>query len=140
MQKITKHIGTIRIISTILDAIVLLYFASYMYWIFAVLDMDNHPLSALFVKINPMTIGAYCIGVAMILHLIAFRNPIGRCVICIPYILSVIVSCIAVMGMTGWIDLIMYVPHIVIISMAIILIIKQKNTQKHENNQDAGDL
>ena len=44
-------------------------------------------------------------GLFMILHLIAFRNPIGRCVICIPYILSLVVSFIATMGMTGWSDL-----------------------------------
>ena len=124
MQKIAEK-RIIRIISALIDAIVLLYFASYMYWIFAVLDMDNHLLSKLFVKVNPMTIGTYYMGISMILHLIAFKNPIGRCVICIPYILSVIVSLIAVMGMTGWSDLIMYAPHIVIISVAITIIVKQ---------------
>lgn len=90
MQKITKNTGTIRIISTLLDTIVLLYFASYMYWIFAVLNMDNHPLSVLFVKVNPMTIGAYCMGVAMIVHLIAFRNPIGVYRINVPVYISTI--------------------------------------------------
>lgn len=134
MQKIAEK-RIIRIISALIDAIVLLYFASYMYWIFAVLDMDNHLLSKLFVKVNPMTIGTYCIGISMILHLIAFKNPIGRCVICIPYILSVIVSLIAVMGMTGWSDLIMYAPHIVIISVAITIIVKQiKRKQQFDRN------
>lgn len=125
MQKIAEHMGIIRIISAILDVIILLYFTAYMYWIFAVLDKDNHSLSMLFVKVNPIIIGTYCMGVSVILHLIAFRNPIGRCVICIPYILSVIISFIAVMGMTGWNDLIMYTPHLVIISVAITIIIKQ---------------
>lgn len=125
MQKIAEHMGIIRIISALLDAITLMYFASYMYWIFAVLDMDNHPLSVLFIKVNPMTIGTYCMGISMILHLVAFRNPIGRCVICIPYLFSVIVSLIAVMGMTGWSDLVMYTPHIVIISVAITIMVKQ---------------
>ena len=134
MQKIAEK-RIIRIISALIDAIVLLYFASYMYWIFAVLDMDNHLLSKLFVKVNPMTIGTYYMGISMILHLIAFKNPIGRCVICIPYILSVIVSLIAVMGMTGWSDLIMYAPHIVIISVAITIIVKQiKRKREFDRN------
>lgn len=134
MQKIAEK-RIIRIISALIDAIVLLYFASYMYWIFAVLDMDNHLLSKLFVKVNPMTIGTYYMGISMILHLIAFKNPIGRCVICIPYILSVIVSLIAVMGMTGWSDLIMYAPHIVIISVAITIIVKQiKRKRQFDRN------
>ena len=134
MQKIAEK-RIIRIISALIDAIVLLYFASYMYWIFAVLDTDNHLLSKLFVKVNPMTIGTYYMGISMILHLIAFKNPIGRCVICIPYILSVIVSLIAVMGMTGWSDLIMYAPHIVIISVAITIIVKQiKRKRQFDRN------
>ena len=65
-------------------------------------------------------------GLFMILHLIAFRNPIGRCVICIPYILSLVVSFIATMGMTSWNDLIMYAPHILIIGLAITIMVKQK--------------
>ena len=97
-----------------------------MYWIFAVLDKDSHILSDLFIKVNPMTVGTYCMGLFMILHLIAFRNPIGRCVICIPYILSLVVSFIATMGMTGWGDLIMYAPHILIIGLAITIMVKQK--------------
>ena len=125
MKKIVGYMGAIRIISALLDVIALMYFALYMYWIFAVLDMDNHPLSVLFIKINPMTIGTYFMGISMILHLIAFRNSVGRCIICIPYILSIIVSLIAVMGMTGWNDLIMYVPHIIIIMVAIAIIVKQ---------------
>ena len=124
MQKIVGYMRVIRIISALLDVIALMYFALYMYWILSVLDMDNHPLSVLFIKINPMTIGTYFIGISMILHLLAFRNSVGRCIICIPYILSVIVSLIAVMGMTGWNDLIMYAQHIIII-VAIAIIVKQ---------------
>lgn len=125
MHKIAEYMSVIRIISVLLDVIALMYFALYMYWIFAVLDMDNHPLYVLFIKINPMTIGTYFIGISMILHLIAFRNSVGRCIICIPYILSIIVSLIVVMGMTGWNDLIIYVPHIIIIMVAIVIIVKQ---------------
>ncbi|MBC2575556.1 hypothetical protein [Peptostreptococcus canis] len=64
MRKIAEHMGMIRIISAILDVIILLYFTAYMYWIFAVLDKDNHSLSMLFVKVNPMTIGTYCMGIS----------------------------------------------------------------------------
>lgn len=63
MRKIADYMGMIRIISAILDVIILLYFTAYMYCIFAVLDKDNHSLSILFVKVNPMTIGTYCMGI-----------------------------------------------------------------------------
>ena len=34
------------------------------------------------------------------------------------------------MGMTGWNDLIMYVPHIIIIIIAIAIIVKHKEKKK----------
>lgn len=88
-----------------LDIIVLSYFSLYVYWVFGVPDMDAHSLTQLFVAINPMTAGAYCIGAAMLIHLAAYKNIIGRCVICLPYVLSTIASAVSLMGMTGWKDL-----------------------------------
>ena len=66
MQKNLEQMRIIRIISGVLDAITLMYFVSYMYWIFAVLNKDSHILSDLFIKVNPMTVGTYCMGLLMI--------------------------------------------------------------------------
>lgn len=113
-----------------LDIIVLLYFSLYVYWIFGVPDMGAHPLTQLFVAINPMTTGVYCIGAAMLIHLAAYKNIIGRCVICLPYVLSMIASTVSLMGMTVWKDLMMFIPHIFITAAAVTIIVKQQRSAK----------
>lgn len=118
----------------VLDIIVLSYFSLYVYWVFGVPDMDTHPLTQLFVAINPMTAGAYCIGAAMLIHLAAYQNIIGRCVICLPYVLSTIASAVSLMGMTGWKDLMMLIPHIFIIAAALTIIVKQLPKRGHDED------
>ena len=71
------------------------------------------------------TVGTYITGFAMLLHLVAFKNIIGRCLIATIYGFAFVVSIVAIMGMTTWKDLMIYVPHIVIISVAIIILYKQ---------------
>ena len=126
MQKIRKPNKVIRVLSFVLDIVVLSYFVLYIYWMFAVKSMDTHPLTTVFTTVNPMTTGTYCLGVALVLHIFSFQNILGRCLICIAYIFSVVVSLIAVMGMTGWNDLLMYVPHVFIIIAAIATLIITK--------------
>mgnify|MGYP004571809379 FL=1 len=120
----------LKITALALDIIVLSYFSLYVYWVFGVPDIDAHPLTQLFVAINPMTAGAYCIGAAMLIHLAAYKNIIGRCVICLPYVLSTIASAVSLMGMTGWKDLMMLIPHIFIIAAAVTIIVKQQRSTK----------
>ena len=115
----------LKITALALDIIVLSYFSLYVYWVFGVLDIDAHPLTQLFVAINPMTAGVYCMGAAMLIHLAAYKNIIGRCVICLPYVLSTIASAVSLMGMTGWKDLMMFIPHIFIIGTAVTIAVKQ---------------
>ena len=120
-----KQIKLLKITALVLDIIVLSYFSLYIYWVFGVPDIDTHPLTQLFVAINPMTSGVYFMGAAMLIHLAAYKNIIGRCVICLPYVLSMIVSTVSLMGMTGWKDLMMFIPHIFIIGAAVTIAVKQ---------------
>ena len=125
-----KNVETKRpiiIVSAVLDIFSILYFVLYICWIFVM--PNNNQLDQLFTHINPMTIGTYFMGISVIVHLIAFKNIIGRFIICVPYISSVIFSFIAIMGVTGWSDLMMYIPHVAIICVAIIAIVKQKKTR-----------
>ena len=121
-----KQIKLLKITALVLDIIVLSYFSLYIYWVFGVPDIDTHPLTQLFVAINPMTSGVYFMGAAMLIHLAAYKNIIGRSVICLPYVLSMIASAVSLMGMTGWKDLMMLIPHIFIIAAAVIIIVKQE--------------
>ena len=123
-QKNAETKRPIRIVSAVLDVITILYFVLYICWIFVM--PNNNQLDQLFTHINPMTIGTYFMGISVIVHLIAFKNIIGRLIICVPYIFSLIFSFIAIMGATGLSDLIMYIPHVVIICVAIIVIVRQK--------------
>ena len=123
-QKNAEIKRPIRIVSAVFDVITILYFVLYICWIFIM--PDNNQLDQLFTHINPMTVGSYFMGISVIVHLIAFKNIIGRFIICIPYIFSVIFALVAIMGATGLSDLIMYIPHVVIICVAIIVIVRQK--------------
>lgn len=125
---------TLKATALVLDIIVLSYFSLYVYWVFGVPDIDAHPLTHLFVAINPMTAGAYCLGAAMLIHLAAYKNIIGRCVICLPYVLSTIASAVSLMGMTGWKDLMMFIPHIFIIAAAVIIIVKLLPKRGHDED------
>ena len=123
-QKNAETKRPIRIVSAVLDVITILYFVLYICWIFVM--PNNNQLDQLFTHINPMTVGTYFMGISVIVHLIAFKNIIGRFIIFVPYIFSVIFSFIAIMGVTDLSDLIMYIPHVVIICVAIVVIVKQK--------------
>ena len=125
MQKIEGTSKTIKVLALVLDIVVYLYYSLNIYWMFGVIDMDTHPLTNLFIRINPMTIGVYVAGIAMIIHLVAYRDVLSRCVMCVPFLLSATVSLISLMGMTGWKDLIIFIPNVIIIGLAIVLVIKQ---------------
>ena len=130
MQKITNKIKAFKIIALILDTIVLLYFSLYVYWMFGISDIDTNPLSHLFLTINPMTTGVYCLGAAMLVHLMAYKNILSRCIIFLPYALSTTASTVSLIAMTGWRDLIIFIPHIFIIAAAVIIIVKQQRSAK----------
>ncbi len=132
MQKINETGFPIRIISLIADIVMMTYTILYFYWMFFVNDMDTHFLTGLFTTVNPMMWGAYLLGLTMLIHLIAFKNIIGRCLLAVFYGFSVVVSLIAVMGMTNMSDLAIYLPHVVIIALAIAILARQhKQTTKN---------
>lgn len=124
MQKITSA-AAFRACVIAADAAALLYFAFYIYWVFSAAGADHHPLTGFFTTVNPMTVGSYFMGGALLLHMLAFKGVFGRCLMGIPYGLSVLLSLIAMMGMTGWKDLLMYVPHGIILCLAVVIIVKQ---------------
>lgn len=131
MQKTNSSSNMMRVTAIVLDVIMLVYFALYFYWMFGVDSMDGHPLTTMFVTINPMTWGAYMLGIVAVVHLFAFRNVVGRLVIVGAYFQSFIVSLVAIMGTTDWSDFAMYLPHVVIIIIgAIILRIQYKEKRK----------
>ena len=123
-MEMKKIQGKIRILGAALDAVALSYFALYAYW----LINNNDALTKLFITINPMMTGAYCMGIAMLVHFLAFRNILGRIVIVTPYIFTTVISFVATMGMAHWYELLIYFPHEVIILATIFFAVKQKTS------------
>lgn len=138
MQKISSGVTLLRVTAIVLDVIMLLYFVLYFYWMFGAADMDTHPLTQMFVTINPMTWGTYFLGAAVLVHLMAFRNIVGRILLIVPYFLAVIVSLIAIMGMTGWKDLTIYIPHVVIVFIGAVIIRRQCKEKGNASIDTAG--
>lgn len=125
MQKTERTSIPIKVIALILDIVIYIYYLLNIYWMFEVIDMGTHPLTHIFIRINPMTIGVYVSGIAMLIHLVAYRNVFSRCVMCLPFLLSATASMISFMGMTGWNDLIIFIPDVIIFCLAVIIVIKQ---------------
>ena len=125
MQKIRAIVHPIQIVSLIGDAVMMTYIVLYFYWIFFVENMETHILTELFVKLNPMTWGTYLMGLTMLLHFVAFKNIIGRCLLATLYGFAVVVSLIAIMGMTSWGDFMIYAPNIIIVALAVIILYRQ---------------
>lgn len=130
IEKVEKKHKAAKVIALILDVVVYVYYSLNFYWMFGVADMETHPLTDLFTRINPMTIGVYIAGIAMLIHLLVFRNIFSRCVMCLPFLLSATISLVSLMGMTGWKDLIMFVPDVIILCLAVIIIVKQIYTYR----------
>ena len=129
MQKISEIMESpIHIIAVLADTAVVIYVSLYFCWIFFD-SMDTHFLTDVFVRSNPMTWGSYLTGIVMLIHLAVFKNIIGRCLIAISYYFTVAVSLVAIMGMTSWTDLAMFLPHVAVIVVAIVILVKQKKQE-----------
>ena len=57
MQKTERTSIPIKVIALILDIVIYIYYLLNIYWMFGVIDMGTHPLTHIFIRINPMTIG-----------------------------------------------------------------------------------
>lgn len=126
MQNNDDQKKLIKMFAGLFEGLVLLYFASYLYWMFGAEGSVYDQLSTLFVKLNPMTIGTYLLGLTVLIHLIVFKNPIILGILCAAYLFSVTVSFITIMGMTRWGDFLIYLPHIFIL-IATIFVLKRKS-------------
>lgn len=130
MQKISGHafhkMFFVKIICMCVDVLAFLYVTVYFYWIFKSSTIYENELSSFFAAVNPMTYGTYILGIALILHCAVFKNMLGRVILWFIYLSSVVVSLISIMGMTGWRDFIIFVPHPLIIIVTIIVMYKGK--------------
>ena len=81
-----------------------------------------HAYSGFLALINPFTIGAYLLGIVALLNLKYCRRKAYRIIFFLLYCIVAACTLVAVMGMTHWWELLMYVPHLIILVLAMILV------------------
>lgn len=124
VNKIYENIAVIRKISYVMDAVFLLYFVLLFYFVHTM--SDSRVLLAIFVRVNPFTLGAYYMGLTAVVHLIAFKNVLSRALIWIVYLFVAVCSLVAIMGITEMWEFIIYVPHVIFILLGITVLIVQR--------------
>ncbi len=139
MQEQKQNISIFQIIVAVMDAVMVIYVGLYYYWAFIAGTAGTGFLSELFDIINPLTTGAYLYGAVVLLHFSVFRNLPGRCLIAVPYLFTVISSGLMIMSVANssdWLTLILlFMPHIIIIDLAFIIIWMQQRKKREDRNQ-----
>lgn len=92
-----------------------------------IIEGNNTWLKSLRV-ISPFNFGPYIIGLTTIVIVSRFTNPLLKLFFIATYGLSIAISLVAIMGMSGYSNLLLYAPHLIII--AIILSVIMLNIRK----------
>lgn len=94
----------------------ILYFIGFYLWAMDIFEGPAQGLKTLYTKVNPFTLGAYFLGVSVLLFCAFYRNWVLKGILCILYILVVLFSLVAVMGMESAADFLIYAPHLLIVA------------------------
>ena len=104
-----------KIVSGICVFAAMLYFIGFYLWVMDIFEEQTQWLKSVYVNVNPYTFGAYFFGVSVLLFCAFYRNWVSKVILCILYILVVLFSLVAVMGMESAADFLIYAPHLLII-------------------------
>ena len=116
------------------NVVIIMYYVVFFLWSELSKPGEGEPVtvraySGFIAYVNPFTIGAYLLGIVALLNLKYCQRKAYRIVFFVIYCIVVVCTLVAIMGMTCWWELLMYVPHIIII-IASIVIVSQKMTEK----------
>ena len=100
---------------------IIAYYAAFLLWA-ELSPVVMHAYSGFLALINPFTIGAYLLGIVALLNLKYCRRKAYRIIFFLLYCIVAACTLVAVMGMTHWWELLMYVPHLIILVLAMILV------------------
>lgn len=133
MQKIVGNkLGLFLKIFTIsLLVLIIMYYVGFFIWSFDLLLKYEMPLSKLYVTVNPFTVGSYILGISVLLYYILFQNIIIKAILGIVYILAIICTFVAIMGMSSISDFVIYIPHILIIVSGIVNTVHKIKAKKN---------
>lgn len=102
-----------------------MYFTLFIQWIVILPDDNDSLLSDLFGIINPFTVGVYCLGGIAVLNVCCGYNKIVSTFFVMVYLFNVITSLIMIMGMTNYTDMIVFLPHLIIVLLIVCICYKR---------------
>lgn len=116
MQKIGGNNGISKrqLIVSALYFIAIAYYAGFVFWIMRTPEAEIDIIDYIYTHVNPFTYGAYFLGFTMLVVRKLWSNSISLVLICFAYISTAILSLVSIMGMTGWRDTIIFLPHLII--------------------------
>lgn len=129
MQKIggNNSISKRQLIVAMLYFIAIAYYAGVVFWIMRTPEAETNIIDYIYIHVNPFTYGAYFLGVTMLVVRKLWSNSITLVLICFAYMSTVVLSLVSIMGMTGWKDAIVFLPHLIIGIAYIITAFKRNN-------------
>jgi len=111
-----------------IDGICILLFLLFISFIFVLPDEAQEKVLPAFAIINPFTTGDYALGCGLLVTCIWGKGrtilSLGA-VIAVCYMIFVLISLVAVMGMTSTVELLIYLPHVVIIIACLTIIYRR---------------
>ena len=113
-----------------LNFLIIVYFAGAALWVSDIYGTYDALYEPIITVLNPFTIGAYVLGVVMLLNYIVFDKIVIKITLSVLYILNMLFSFVGVMGAYELKDYLIYLPHAFIIVMAVCIVVyKRKNGQ-----------
>jgi len=112
----------------IIDGLCILLFLLFVSFIFVLPEEVQKKVLPAFAIINPFTSGAYVLGCGLLVTCIWGK---GRIILSLGvviagcYMMIVLISLVAVMGMTSAVELLFFLPHVVIIVACLIVIYRR---------------
>lgn len=84
--------------------------------------------------LNPFTVGAYILGLVVLVQYIMCKNVVVRILVSMFYGMIIFSSLIVIMGMTELWELYIFMPHVLIISICIVILFREKNILIREHS------
>lgn len=126
------HRPLINVIFILVDGLLLFYYLAFipsLGWSSLLLNNESVWLK-LYYTINPFTTAAYIFAILVLFHYIIYDSIVVKVLISIFHALIIFTSLILIMGMTKVWELIIYLPHVLVIFFCIVVSFRKWKRKK----------
>ena len=113
---------------TFIAAVCLLFFLVFLLYVFTDLPFIQRLGDPLFNSLNPFTTGVYLLGCGLLITLQCARGKTGMILgllMAVSYLVMAAISLVALMGLSGPSDLLMYGPNVIIVILGIMIMVRR---------------